>query len=379
MLHCRNQRYKRERYLLSAFKRGSLNQEKPYQQLEQQLLPSPLPPPNTMDFASIVQEAANIKSAQSKKDRQKFDSWPDYLKFSLFYADKAAEWRENDTVDDRLRAAEAALQGGHDAMKNRDYAAAMEQLQCGISQLVYVTCRGNWRKGDLTDENLTIHRVSGATKAQEAAIAAMKEQFYLAIAAAALNLQEFKVTKAAAADALQCNADSHTAFYLRAQANILPVSSGATEMAAALKDLQCAAALDPNNKEYQKALMKLRWELKIQSESDKKQFGGMFERGSLGIHEEEAAKQREKPLQQPKAATAEEAEALRREKAAELQLRQLESLVTQWKSEGRHEAAAELQSHIHKIKAGMARRGNDLEFDFHNPTPEMIAKAKEMK
>ncbi|POM80528.1 Hypothetical protein PHPALM_1627 [Phytophthora palmivora] len=123
---------------------------------------------------------------------------------------------------------------------------------------------------------------------------------------------------------------------IAAQALITPPSSGALEFDRAISDLQKAYAIDRENREVRKLLRELMEQRSKQRALDKETFSGMFDRG---------------------------------------QVEEAESLARGFEAKGKTEYAAEIRQKIAQAQEVRNRRLKCV--DFFNPTPEMIANAKE--
>lgn len=129
----------------------------------------------------------------------------------------------------------------------------------------------------------------------------------------------------------------------------------------AISDLQKAYAIDPENRDVRKHLRELMEQRTKQRALDKETFSGMFNRGQ--VYDEESRKQ-EIELDEES-----------REQKFQREVEEAEALARGFEAKGKDEYAAEIRQKISEAQDLRNRRLKRV--DFFNPTPEMIANAKE--
>lgn len=316
-------------------------------------------------FNELLQQAANIKSEQMKKERRVFESRPEFLKRTLTHhpIKELGPLRDCD-VETRMKHSETFKKEGNDAYKSADYKKARDKYERGISVLLYVVnVNPEWKKKGMYDKDLKIMDLE--TQVDDGTLRKRVRQLKISllINLAMVLIKTCRWTQARQTlDYVLENLDSSNvkALYHKARVLSLPPSSGATEFEMAIACLSHANRVDPSNISVSKMLKRMRRDMKTQRVSDRKTFGGLFGRGEV-VRENETASTK----------TTSESSSEGKE------VDELEHVVRRLESEGKTDMANELREHIEraKKKQKMQQFGK---VDFSNPTESMIQDAKKM-
>ncbi|OWZ12904.1 hypothetical protein PHMEG_00013855 [Phytophthora megakarya] len=287
-------------------------------------------------FADLMTKAVKLKGAQQAQLRTQFDSWPQYFQHSLFMQESVVTVRTKPFAE-RITAAEEMKMTGNAHFNTEAFEEAVAEYEKALAVFKYLENKDpGWKKKGIEDDDMLIADFKCDGPEDQKRLDTLKISCYLNIAVAKFKLKEYPVCIQACDDTLELDPKNVKAYYRRAQALITPASSGALEFDRAISDLQKAYAIDPENRDVRKLLRELMDQRTKQRALDKETFSGMFTRGQV-----------------------EEAEALARG----------------FEAKGKTEYAADIREKIAQAQEVRNRRLKCV--DFFNPTPEMIASAKE--
>eukprot|EP00928_Gymnodinium_smaydae_P091324 TRINITY_DN75032_c0_g1_i1.p1 TRINITY_DN75032_c0_g1~~TRINITY_DN75032_c0_g1_i1.p1 ORF type:complete len:405 (-),score=116.14 TRINITY_DN75032_c0_g1_i1:232-1293(-) len=186
----------------------------------------------------------------------------------------------------------------------KGFEAAITSYEKAAGILRYVECtRSDWKNDDgsykgIEDEHLMVD--SSALEGDDPEAEAARElvtSCYLNIALANQKLGRYDQMRAACDEVLdKVNPRSVKALYRRAQARIAPVKALDADRDAAIRDLQAAAQLAPQDKDVRGLLARLKAERKAQEAEDKNTFAGLFDRGEVGSGNPRSVQEPRKPL-----------------------------------------------------------------------------------
>ncbi|KAK1948596.1 Peptidyl-prolyl cis-trans isomerase D [Phytophthora citrophthora] len=334
-------------------------------------------------FADLMTKAVKLKGAQQAQLRTQFDSWPQHFQHSLFMQESVVSVRSK-TFPERIAAAEAMKAAGNDHFNSEAFEEAVAEYEKALAVFKYLENKDpGWKKKGIEDTDMIVINFQCSDPEDQKRLDILKISCYLNIAGrwtkgfffqgyydllhlfdvvvAKFKLKEFPVCIRACDDCLELDPNNVKAYYRRAQALITPASSGALEFDRAIADLQRAYAVDSENREVRKLLRELMEQRTRQRALDKETFSGMFNRGHV-YDETEAAQD----------AQVDEAA---REQKFQQEVEEAEALARGFEAKGKAEYAKEIRDKISQAQEVRSRRLKCV--DFFNPTPEMIANAKE--
>jgi len=173
--------------------------------------------------------------------------------------------------------------------RTEDFEGAVSLYEKAAGLLRYVECiRPDWKNDDgsykgIEDNHLRVDESAVEGDDVEAAEARdMVTSLYLNMALAHQRLEQFDKMREACDEVLEkVNSTSVKALYRRAQARVGPVGALDADRNAAIRDLQTAAQLAPQDKDVRALLAKLKAEHKAKELSERSAFAGMFDRGEI--------------------------------------------------------------------------------------------------
>ena len=375
-------------------------------------------PMGGMSFQELMREAVNIKGAQMSKGRKRFDKAPEYFQHTLFLGetDEAVKKARLLPVvgegETRYTAAAAIKTEGNIFFQTKPKPKLKQALECYKRALACIhyfePTVEDWKKKGMQDDHMRVIDASEGTHEACVGLRELKVSILLNIAACFLKMKDWPNCVRASSDALEHDSNSVKALYRRAIARLRAPSSGGVEFNFALKDLKRAFEIDPNNKDVRHELKKLRTELKRQKQSDKSTYSDMFQRGEIY---DDVRKEKEGADGTKETGPAEEefdenaiqkklderiAENEKELKIAKQQMENWSSLARQAENDGDEERARDLRARVTRVeqavadweiknkekmsKISEARKAEQKRqdaVDFLNPTPQMIAEAKE--
>ncbi|KUF93611.1 hypothetical protein AM588_10006110 [Phytophthora nicotianae] len=312
-------------------------------------------------FADLMTKAVKLKGAQQAQLRTQYDSWPQYFQHSLFMQESVVTVRSK-PFPERIADAEDMKAAGNAHFNAEAFEEAVAEYEKALAVFKYLENKDpGWKKKGIEDGDMLITDFKCADPEDQKQLDALKVSCYLNIAVAKFKLKEHPVCIRACDDTLELDPKNVKAYYRRAQALITPASSGALEFDRAISDLQKAYAIDPENRGVRKLLRELLEQRTKQRALDKETFSGMFNRGQ--VYDEDSTK---------KDAELDEAA---REEEFQQEIEEAEALARGFEAQGKTEYAKEIRDKITQAQEVRSRRLKCV--DFFNPTPAMIANAKE--
>ncbi|KAG7388060.1 hypothetical protein PHYPSEUDO_013179 [Phytophthora pseudosyringae] len=312
-------------------------------------------------FADLMTKAVKLKGAQQAQLRTQFDSWPQYFQHSLFMQESVVTVRAK-PFPERIAAAEGMKAAGNAHFNAEAHEEAVAEYEKALAVFKYLENKDpGWKKKGIEDGDMLTTDFECADLEDQKRLEALKISCYLNISVAKFKLKEFAVCIQSCDDTLELDPKNVKAYYRRAQALITPASSGALEFDRAISDLQKAYAIDPENRGVRKLLRELMEQRTKQRALDKETFSGMFNRGQ--VYDEATA---------GKATQLDEAA---REQKFQQEVEEAEALARGLEAKGKADYAKEIREKVAQAQEVRNRRLKSV--DFFNPTPEMIANAKE--
>ena len=234
---------------------------------------------NPTTFDELLQTAASIKTEQLKQKRRAFESWPAYLRSTLFHEPAVRHLRELPFAK-RLAEAAKLKAAGNAQFKKCRFAAAQACYERALGVMRYVQNDDpsfysedrKESKGYIDDDDVHIVDWIGpggadATRGDDvdaARVAALKFECALNLGQALFKEGEHSACVEACTYALELLPRSAKALYRRAKARTANVSSGATEIALAQRDLALCVEIEPTNRAAREAYAQLRRDAKVQ-------------------------------------------------------------------------------------------------------------------
>lgn len=221
--------------------------------------------------------------------RKNFETWASYFQNTLFASAEVKALREL-PVEERVGKSEELKAAGNDLFRDGNFAAAYDKYQAALAAFVYCESSDpDWKTKGIRDENLRVASDRGRTLGEKALVKPLLVSCYINMAACLLQSKEFGTCIRACDDALVLDPSNVKALYRRAMARTAPASAGATDYELAVRDLEAAYRADPTDAAVKRQLTDLKVLLKRQAATDKKTFGGMFDRGDIVDESAEAA------------------------------------------------------------------------------------------
>ena len=252
---------------------------------------------NPTTFDELLQTAASIKTEQLKRKRRTFESWPAFLRSTLFHEPAVRHLRDLPFTA-RLAEAEKLKAAGNAQFKKGRFAAAHACYERALGVLRYVqnddpSFYSEDRKdgkGYVDDDDVRIVDWIGPCGADAnpddvdaARIAALKFECALNLGQALFKEGDHTACVEACTYAIELQPRSAKALYRRAKARTASVSSGTTEIALAQRDLALCVEIEPANRAAREAYAQLRRDTKVQRASDRSTFRGFLKRGDIGV------------------------------------------------------------------------------------------------
>jgi len=237
------------------------------------------------DLSRMLDTASKMKSAQLAKIRKEYEGSPGFIKATQVFASRNNEWRDL-SVTERMTKCETLKIDGNQCFKNDDFMSALNNYSEGISLFRYFEKRDERGEHlELKDLILDGHALSAKTaafwetpanydKARALVIALL-----LNCAAASLSLRKHSDVLWCCQAVLKYDAENAKALYKMSQSHQLLDTTFDLEFA--LKYIARAKAIAPENSAVISKFKEIKQTLKTQRQKDRKQFNGLFDRGSI--------------------------------------------------------------------------------------------------
>jgi tetratricopeptide (TPR) repeat protein len=358
--------------------------------------------PSMMDpsteFGSMMQTAMKIKGHQMEQDRRRFETWPQFFQNSLWMQGPALELRLLPPAE-RLAGATSLKEAGNELFKLKKWGQAVDQYEQALGSFKWAKqLDPDWKKKGIKDETIEVVEEYGEGETREAVVPLLVSCYnnlaacYLGRARSGsvhepgCTIEEDCALCIQACDAaIEAQPGCVKALYRRACARIEPVSSGASAVDDAIKDLAEATRHSPEDKAVRTLLAKLRQQRASQRKEAKATYSGLFGRGEI-YDERSVRAQRER--EQAEAQRAKAAEAPRTAEDCEREAKEAEAMVAHLREGGKLAEAAQLEAKIGEHRRQLERfreardepaRGGRLDpraIDFRNPSEEQLRDAK---
>jgi len=354
--------------------------------------------PSMMDpsteFGSMMQTAMKIKGHQMEQDRRRFETWPQFFQNSMWMQGPALELRQL-PPSERLPGATSLKEAGNELFKLKKWGQAVDQYEQALGSFKWAKqLDPDWKKKGIKDETIEVVEEYGEGETREAVVALLVS-CYNNLAACYLGRArsgsvhepgctiegDCALCIQACDAAIEAQPGCAKALYRRACARIEPVSSGASAVDDAIKDLAEAARQSPEDKAVRTLLAKLREQRASQRKEAKATYSGLFGRGEI-YDERSMRAQRER--EQAEAQRAKAAAAPRTAEDCEREAKEAEAVVARLRAQGKLAEAAQLEAKIGEHRRQLEQwnvetRGGRLDprtIDFRNPTEEQLRDAE---
>lgn len=168
---------------------------------------------------------------------------------------------------------------GNLCYEKKEYADAIHQYERALSVFKWIEpLDPDWRKKGIEDETQKECAYLCKSEPEQSLVNQLALSCLSNLSICYLKSNEFKSCISACNAILALSPDNAKAYYRRAQAKLIPQSTGMVEHQEALKDLQMASSLQPNNATIKNEYLELKQTLKHQVEKDKKTFNKLFDR-----------------------------------------------------------------------------------------------------
>jgi len=237
------------------------------------------------EIGNMLQDAVKLKSAQMGQKRKEYETWPYFVQHTLFHSEKDdfKAWRAM-PFEDKLAKAEEIKEEGNKLYKEKKFGDAVDKYEEAPSLFHYCySTDPGWRKNNrgIDDDVLVLVDDTGADENEAAQIKRLRLTCALNIAQCKLKLTKFDEAVKACDVVLELDPNNLKALYRRAEGLVRPSGATAYDHDMAIKDLNKATQIDPDDKIVSSLLKTLRDDRKKQRSKDKGTFEGMFNRGEL--------------------------------------------------------------------------------------------------
>ena len=254
------------------------------------------------EFAHLLQQASALKTQQLLQSRRKFESFPTHVQHTLYhslpsenaivnsYVSRTLRAREASSAEEKLVFAEDFKRDAREKFGAKDFVSAVDLYERALGVFTYVLSTSeDWRTKGIKDEEIELHEESPCRYYKDDEvdrfnkIRSIKSTCLSNLATCYFNMGPSMVKRCIEACdcALEVDDSLSKVYYRRARARVLPASSGATELEAAIGDARRAAKLEPRSKEIRELLSRLLKEKENQKRADAKTFQGLFGRKEL--------------------------------------------------------------------------------------------------
>ncbi|KAL7483387.1 hypothetical protein ACHAW6_009038 [Cyclotella cf. meneghiniana] len=320
-------------------------------------------------FSVLMDRAVKLKSFDLSKHRSHYDSMPGFYQHSIFPNDDVLAARSLCEFNDRLGAAKQMKDEGNSAYREGRLHDALSKYENALAVFRFIeNTNPSWKTEGIKDRFIKEIQYKCKDEAETQELNMFLINCYNNIAIVCNEMKDYNLSVKACDYALLVDGKCDKSFFLRARSRLAPLSSGAVEQEAALRDLEMALRFNPRNNEARKLLRATKIEAKFQRSRDKQTFDGLFTRGEIYKAQEllEAKEARMKCKEKN------DDEAKERDLIIGRQLVQL------YEERGMKAEKAKLEK---SLDAEMLRRDKNVylsNIDFRNPTDKMVQDAKSM-
>ena len=317
-------------------------------------------------LSNALSAAAQIRGAAAAADRTRFDRWPEWLQNSAFDTSDDTNRLRELSLGDRVALAKQHAQTASEAAARQEFGAALHACAAGLTSLKWAQCTNpEWRRAGIRDCDIELHDdLPAAGQPDPLGARSLACTLWGHMGTAHLAQEQWKQTMGAASALLELQPGHPSAAMLQAACLTGPPGAGSTELAQAQRMLAAAAVDAPTDHPVHGMLQTVAAAVSAQHAADRRTFQGMFQRGQLS--DPRSAAPSAPPPQQPHAPATDAAERER--------IRTAEAAVSILRSQGRLTEAAEIAARMAKPVTGP---GEVAHLDFKNPTPAMLAAARE--
>jgi len=345
------------------------------------------------EIGNILQDAVKLKSAQMGQKRKQYETWPYFVQHTLFHSEKEdfKAWRQM-PYDEKMLQAEKIKEEGSQLYKEKKFSDAVDKYEEAPSLFHYCySTDPGWRKNNrgIDDDVLVLVDDVGADETEAAQIKRLRLTCALNIAQCKLKLAKFDEAVKACDVVLELDPDNIKALYRRAEGLVRPSGSTAYDQDMAIKDLNKATEIDPDDKVVSSFLKTLREERKKQRTKDKGTFEGMFGRGELYTQEEMDRHEADKaasntghrweglPNDNEMRDLRNRIDDVKDDDPLEKRIGDAELLRDLYERNDKQDEAQKLNDQIQAAKKALKEQHEaKATMDFSKPTPEMIADAE---
>ncbi|KAL3799935.1 hypothetical protein HJC23_007408 [Cyclotella cryptica] len=320
-------------------------------------------------FSVLMDRAVKLKSFDLSRHRRHYDTMPVFCQNSIFPNDDVIEARSLSEFNDRIGAAKRMKDEGNSAYREGRLCDALSKYENALAVFRFLeNTNPSWKTEGIKDKFIKEIQYECTDEAETQELNLFLTNCYNNIAIVCHSMKKYNISVKACDYALLVDSKCDKSFFLRARSRLAPLSSGAVEQEAAVRDLEMALQINPQNREARKLLRATSIEAKYQRSRDKKTFDGLFTRGEIyDAHELlEAKGSLIKCKEKDESA------------AKEMDLILGRQLLQHYEERG---MKAEKENIEKSLDAEMRRRGKTLNLNnvnFRKPTNKMIQDAKSM-
>ena len=232
---------------------------------------------DTGEFQSLFGEAAKIKQAMVKEKRADWERAADWMKLTVM-ADADVRRLRAGGLRERLEACERFKRAGTDRFNAGEFDQAVREYVKGVSVFVYFERPED--RGVEGDDRLPL--VNDLAVAADVEANELVAALFVNIALCCWKEKELAGTVYAADRALEIDRRNVKALYFRGLAYAGQDTSHTLELA--VRDLEAARNLSPNNRQIIVAYQRLKAEKVKQDRKDRATYGKIFDQGETDLY-----------------------------------------------------------------------------------------------
>jgi len=227
-------------------------------------------------LGELLAHAGELKTAQLRDKRPEFEAAPDYMRVTAVHSAEVLEARTAAPSKAVVMAA-SWKDAGTDLFKDGKFEEAIDAYSRAVSVW-------QWWEKQGEEEMKCVNRWAAVPASHTVEVREQVLSSFLNIAACSLKLQRPHDTIYASNQAMVHHPDHPKALYRRAMAAVQLDTAVMLELAVA--DLQKAVQVAPQDKQLRSALKQHKEACRVQRNSDKKTYSGMFD-GKEGLYPED--------------------------------------------------------------------------------------------
>lgn len=239
-------------------------------------------------FSIHMDRAVKIKCMQSKRDRVKYDAFPEFYANTIYPNDDVLAARRLHTFQEQLDAASRMKEAGNEAFRNGCFHDAVTKYGMAVSVFRYLEITNpEWKsQGIIEDRFIQEIEYECNDEAECHNLNQLLSNCYTNIALASCKLKDYPLAMQACDYAISVNGRNDKAYFSRARARLSLKRSGLVDQQLARSDLLMASKLNPENSEAKVKLAMVSRVIRMQKMNDENIYKGLFDRVEIYDHQE---------------------------------------------------------------------------------------------